>query len=162
MADSDNISSALQHAAKRHGYKELKPAQEEALKNFLLGKDVFVSLPTGYGKSVVYELASSSVDFLASTDPAPSASDRPTPALALVISPLVSLMEDQKMRLQSRGIKTVYFSGQDDDISISNETSVILASPETMLGANGRKLMRRHGERVCGLFVDESHCISLW
>ena len=57
-----NIENAITHVKTIHGYEYLKPAQEEAITSFLLGKDpggkdVFVSLPTVYGQTVIYELA---------------------------------------------------------------------------------------------------------
>ena len=153
-----DIENAITHAKTIHGYEYLKPAQEEAITSFLLGNDVFVSLPTGYGKTVIYELAPTCIDFLATTDVDETIDYKP--ALAVVISPLISLMEDQRMRLRSHGVKAVYLNGVDG--TIPRDTAVVLASPETMLGPHGRKLLRQQGDRICGLFVDESHCIALW
>ena len=45
------LSTAIISVSLRLGYTELKPCQESAVKSFVSGKDVFVSLPTGYGKS---------------------------------------------------------------------------------------------------------------
>ena len=48
------IRRAITESGKQLGYDELKPKQIEALTSFLQGNDVFVSLPTGYGKSIIY------------------------------------------------------------------------------------------------------------
>jgi superfamily II DNA helicase RecQ len=55
---------AMDHALASLGYGNFKPAQETTLRYFLAGKDVFVSLPTGYGKSIIYQAAPICKDFL--------------------------------------------------------------------------------------------------
>ena len=50
------LTLALEEAVKDAGFGVLKPKQEEALKAFVSGKDTFVVLPTGYGKSVIYAI----------------------------------------------------------------------------------------------------------
>ena len=65
MADSEvRISKAISYATKALGYSELRPNQEFAVKPFLRGHDVFVSLPTGCGKSLCYCLLLKAFDFL--------------------------------------------------------------------------------------------------
>ena len=65
MADSEvRISKAICYATKALGYSELRPNQELAVKHFLRGHDVFVSLPTGSGKSLCYCLLPKAFDFL--------------------------------------------------------------------------------------------------
>ena len=49
-----DVDLAIKTAAERLGFKKLKEKQIEAIKAFISGKDVFVSLPTGYGKSLIY------------------------------------------------------------------------------------------------------------
>lgn len=96
-AHGDYHSRAIGHALTSLGYEHFKPAQEQVLYHFLAGKDVFVNLPTGYGKSVIYEAAPLCKDFLTGRN-----------SLAVVVSPLVSLMEDQKARLEARSLNVVY------------------------------------------------------
>ena len=50
------LSNALEEAVKDLGFDKLKPKQSEAIESFVSGKDVFVSLPTGYGKSIIYAI----------------------------------------------------------------------------------------------------------
>ena len=80
--------------------KVFRPLQEEIIENYVKGKDIVVLMPTGSGKSICYQL----------------------PALinegqTLVISPLISLMQDQVNQLNKRGIKSMFFetfSGKND------------------------------------------------
>ena len=144
------IKEALSHACKRLGNIDLKDAQHEALSHFLNGKDVFVSLPTGYGKSVIYQAAPFCVDKMKSVD-----------SMAIVISPLVSLMEDQHKSMQNKGIKAIYLANGVEFGDLSS-TKVVLASPEMMMGERGRNLLMANRHRICGLFVDESHCVAMW
>ena len=53
---SIDIEKALEDAVCMYGITQLKPKQREAMLSFLSGKDVFVTLPTGYGKSIIYGL----------------------------------------------------------------------------------------------------------
>ena len=65
MADYEvRISKAISYATKALGYSELRPNQELAVKHFLRGHDVFVSLPIGSGKSLCYCLFPKAFDFL--------------------------------------------------------------------------------------------------
>ena len=58
------LARALEGAVKDAGFGSLKPKQEEALKTFISGKDTFVALPTGYGKSIIYAILPSVYDKL--------------------------------------------------------------------------------------------------
>ena len=57
-----DFQQALDEVLKETGYMQLKPKQQEAIEAFVSGKDVFVSLPTGYGKSVIYGILPSLFD----------------------------------------------------------------------------------------------------
>lgn len=50
------LERAISEAAEELGFQQLKPKQSEAVKAFVEGRDVFVSLPTGYGKSIIYAI----------------------------------------------------------------------------------------------------------
>ena len=79
--------------ARGHGYERLKEKQLTAIEKFVCGQDVFVSLPTGFGKSVIYGLLPTIFDRL-------KGHTAPT-SIALIVSPLASLMVDQKARFSS-------------------------------------------------------------
>ena len=71
-------------AAKRLGFGDLPPQQMEAIRTFMQGEDVFVSLPTGYGKSLIYSVLPYAYDELLGCEG----------SIVIVISPLLSLMKD--------------------------------------------------------------------
>ena len=85
------------------GYEELTTNQVDAITTFLHGKDVFVSLPTGSGKSVCFALLPIVVDALKAVVGVPCKRK----SILVVISPLISLMEDQVARFSARGISSV-------------------------------------------------------
>ena len=84
----------------------LKPKQEEALTHLYNGRDVFAWIPTGYGKSICYQLLPFMFDFKWKRS-----SSSPERSVVLVISPLVSLMADQVGELQKRGVAAGILSG---------------------------------------------------
>ena len=81
MADIDNI---VDDAASSIGYPALKLEQRRVLKAFVEGKDVFVSLPTGYGKSLCYALLAFDVKNKL----------KERTSIVMIVSPLVALMKD--------------------------------------------------------------------
>ena len=89
--DSMNLLSACRETARRtFRIHSLRPEQELAMLAVLNGRDAFVSLPTGFGKSLIYQVPAMIVD-------------RPT----IAISPLIALMTDQERALKKRGVPVV-------------------------------------------------------
>ena len=82
-----DVESAL---TARLRYEELKDEQKEAVKAFANGKDVFVSLPTGYGKSLCYQILPVLFDALRGQPERQTVS-----SIVVVVSPLTSIMKDQ-------------------------------------------------------------------
>ena len=85
----------------------LKPKQEEALIHLYDGRDVFAWFPTGYGKSLCYQLLPFMFDFKLKR----TSSRRSERSVVLVLSPLVSLMVDQVAGLKKRGVSAAILSG---------------------------------------------------
>lgn len=96
MVDKGRINKASKFAAARFGVETLKPEQEGAIRGFLKGSDVFVCLPTGYGKPLCFGLLPLVYDYLRGLDTA-SGSMSPTSIVVCVV-PLQSLMMDQYQR----------------------------------------------------------------
>ena len=139
----------------------LKPEQKECIQCIFDGKDVFVWLPTGFGKSICYEVLPFMFNKKLGTDN----------SLVIVVSPLVSLMVDQVRSLRSRSVKaSVMSSGSgvekefittDDDI-FSN--SHLFCAPEALLAGRWRGAIENPlvSCRVVAIIVDEAHCVSKW
>ena len=135
------------------GFDKLKDKQYDIISNILEKKDVVGLLPTGYGKSLTYLLP---------------------PLLKkkaiFIISPLISLMEDQKEKLVEMDIPVATLhsnnSNKDRDIFdiIDGKIKIVYMSPEYLISGEGMDLAENLMEsKKLGFFaVDESHCISQW
>ena len=83
----------------------LLPEQENSLREFLLGKNIFVNLPTGYGKSLIFQCLPIAADALFEW--------RRGSSVIVVISPLRTLMEDQVRQLNDIGIPAIAITDED-------------------------------------------------
>ena len=158
-----SVSLAISSAATQLGYTRVKPCQESAVKAFVTGKDVFLSLPTGYGKSFCYCCLPLIFDIL-------KGKQHPF-HVVIVISPLLALMKDQVKKLSDRKIGAVQihdkFDSCEDDVKsrINTDCSLIFTSPELILGDKSWLDVFRSpvfSKRLVGLVVDEAHCIKKW
>ena len=93
------LSSARKHGLTRLGYMSLKPEQLSAIDAILRGRDTFVSVPTGFGKSLVYQVLPFCADWLTGRVTRISTSSK---SVVKVVSPLLSLMHDQVVTLGGR------------------------------------------------------------
>lgn len=136
------------------GHTVLRPSQTEAIAAILAGRDVLVVMPTGGGKSLCYQL--------------PAVLDAP-PALTLVVSPLIALMQDQVNALRARGVA----AGALHSLQTSPEAAAVIhasargqlrllyVSPERLAGSSSlRAGLARAGVRR--VVVDEAHCVVRW
>jgi ATP-dependent DNA helicase RecQ len=137
-------------ARDRLGFGELRPGQLQAVEALAAGRDVLAVLPTGGGKSAIYELAG-------------MLREGPT----VVVSPLIALEDDQLAHLRAAGLPAIVLNSQQ---SAGAHTAALLAScdsgtyiflsPEQLANAQTRETLRRARP---GLFaVDEAHLISQW
>ena len=137
-------------ARERLGFERLRPGQLPAVEALVAGRDVLAVLPTGAGKSAMYELAG-----LLRAGP------------TVVVSPLIALEDDQLAHLRSAGLHAVVLNSRQSAgpraaallASCRPETFVFL-SPEQLANGETRQTLERAGP---GLFVvDEAHLISQW
>ena len=84
---------------------KLRAEQKQALLHLITGREVFVNLSTGFGKSPIYQLAPSIVEEMSHLD------GKIRSAIILVIFPLVCWMKDQVQYLQQKGIKASFIGG---------------------------------------------------
>lgn len=158
------VSRALLYVSQRFGYSELQECQKTAVVQFVTTKrDMFVSLPTGYGKSFCYSCLPWVFDYLhKETSPYHT---------VIAVSPLKALIEDQVKTLCAKGIAAVHvsnsFDGTDESIKqkiVSGQYSIVFTSPELLLGDKSWVDIYRIAaqDRLKGLVIDEAHCIKKW
>ncbi len=129
----------------RFGVEEFRSGQREAAEAFVAGRDVLVLLPTGAGKSLCYQL--------------PAVILNEKGARTLVVSPLISLMDDQVAGLARRGISAVALHSGNRSRELG-DAAVVFVSPEKLKSAAFRRWII--GKKIERVVVDEAHCISQW
>lgn len=127
--DIHDIEAAIDHAAEAVAVAILKPLQREAIRTFLPGKDVFVSLSTGYGKSLCYALLPLVFDHLRSC--------RHT-SIVLCIFPLTALMMEQRTKFSVRGLWSNFIGQIQQDVQSlfdvqKGQVQLLYVSPESLL-----------------------------
>ena len=146
----------------------IKQQQREALKCVYDGNDVFIWLPTGFGKSLCYEAWPYVIDYKLGTDR----------SMALVISPLVSLMIDQVRSLHARCVPAAILSSNTsgsysgchellakDSCMCQGKYKLLFAAPEAILGGDrwtDMLLKELFASHLVGVAIDEAHCVSEW
>src|SRR5467141_764627 len=135
----------------RFGHPRFRVHQLRVLGPLLAGRNVLAVLPTGAGKSLCYQVPALLGD-----------------GLTLVVTPLISLMQDQVGALRRRGIAAAYVNSQLDagqrrvilDAATSGRLALLYCAPER-LGSLAQRLVAA-GTRVALLAIDEAHCITEW
>ena len=150
----------VEASARNRGYQSLREEQTETVKAFLGGRDVFIALPTGSGKRVCYTALPVVVDNLRKE----LQMEVSNPSCTLVVSPLVSLMEDQVASLTARGIRLVCATDQFEGYFWSCNSQVIFLSPETLTGILHKGYLNEEvpQTQLIGIAVDEAHCTKEW
>ena len=133
------------------GFDSFRQGQSQAVEAVLEGRDCLAILPTGAGKTAIFQVAA-----------------RALGGTTVVVSPLVSLMEDQVARARSRGLRTLRVGGAQDADSRARQLSDVRAQPPPeLVYAAPEGLTARWGAVLAGLdvrllAVDEAHCIDRW
>ncbi|PYK14229.1 MAG: DNA helicase RecQ [Verrucomicrobia bacterium] len=136
---------------KHFGYDEFRPLQREIIRDALAGRDVFVLMPTGGGKSLCFQLPALMRD-----------------GLTIVVSPLISLMKDQVDALQTSGIPATYLNSTLDRDEAKARWRGLHRGEYRMLYVAPERLMldtfleRALNWNIAQIAIDEAHCISEW
>jgi len=133
------------------GYDTFRPMQQRAIESVLAGHDTLVLMPTGAGKSIIYQLPTLMRE-----------------GLCIVVTPLIALMKDQVDRLRRRSIAAAMvhsgLSPRQIDITLDNcvygDIKFLYLAPERL--ASEALRLRLQKMNVSLLAVDEAHCISQW
>jgi ATP-dependent DNA helicase RecQ len=137
-------------ARERLGFDQLRPGQLQAAEALAAGRDALAVLPTGAGKSAIYELGG-----LLLTGP------------TVVVSPLIALQDDQLAHLQAAGLRAVVLNSQQSGgartaalLASCDSSTFVFLSPEQLANPEARQALQQARP---GLFVvDEAHLISQW
>ena len=141
---------AAKAALREHfGYEEFRPGQQGVVEAILAGRDALAVMPTGAGKSVCYQVPGIVME-----------------GLALVVSPLVSLMGDQVRALLDAGVRGAYLNstltpGQQATVlrrALAGAYQIMYVAPERL--ADPRFLEFAREAAIPLVAVDEAHCVS--
>ena len=156
MASPDEVFSLV---ASKFKSSSLNTHQKTAISAVTeMKKDVFVNLPTGYGKSLIYQALPTAFDALRSS----------SGHIVAVISHLISLMDDQVKFLTSVGISALNLTSASEDERVNVENgkySLVYGSPEAWLKNERWRSMLHHdvySRKLCAIAVDEAHVLRQW
>lgn len=177
----NNFFRVLENALEKNKLQNiyLKPKQVVCLKYIFEGLDVIAILPTGFGKSLIYQLLPWMLPVKEKNN------------IVIVAAPLNSIIEDQISSLKHRGINVAFLGNfplgyspdyvenlfdesntvnEDEEQNIfplsimEGEISFLFAHPESLLSKDGRLLLRSkiYQRNVVAVVVDEAHCVEMW
>lgn len=135
------------------GYDSFRLLQKDIITNVLAKRDTLAIMPTGGGKSLCYQIPALIFD-----------------GLTVVVSPLISLMQDQVAALNANGINAVFLNStvewetyKDSMNSIRRgETKIVYVSPEGLMTPKINDLLHDPRVTVSCITIDEAHCVSEW
>lgn len=149
--EGDKKVNALETLKTYFGYDTFREGQEKIVEAILANRDVLAIMPTGAGKSICYQIPALIL-----------------PGITLVISPLISLMQDQVKALNDAGIHAAFINSSltENQISkalylaASGRYKIIYVAPERL--ENYEFLEFARNVEISMVTVDEAHCISQW
>jgi len=145
------MNSALSTLQSTFGYEQFRPPQDEIIDELVAGRDAFVLMPTGGGKSLCYQIPAIL-----------------RPGTAIIVSPLIALMQDQVDALQQLGIKAAYLNStlqaaqarEVEQQLRQGELDLLYVAPERLLNEFMLSMLERC--QIALFAIDEAHCVSQW
>ncbi|MBZ2168052.1 DNA helicase RecQ [Marinobacter sp. F4216] len=133
------------------GYEAFRPLQGDIIAEVVAGRDALVLMPTGGGKSLCYQVPA-----------------LVRPGTAIVISPLIALMQDQVAALEELGVKAAFLNSTMDfeqarateQALLTGELDLLYCAPERL--TQPRTLDLLHKAKLSLFAIDEAHCVSQW
>ena len=149
--NQDNSSSAHDCLRDIFGYHAFRGRQAEVIEAVMAGKDALVIMPTGGGKSLCYQIPALL-----------------RPGVAVVVSPLIALMQDQVSALHEVGVAAAYLNSSqstEEQRAVmsqlrNNELDLLYIAPERLAIAHTRDLLSALPLSL--IAIDEAHCVSQW
>ena len=145
------IQTAVDILRKTFGYDSFRPNQQEIISDLIAGRDAFVLMPTGGGKSLCYQIPA-----------------MVRPGVAIVVSPLISLMKDQVDALRANGVNAEFYNSSLGSKAAgvvlaklhAHEIDLLYIAPERLMS---ELFLERLTDIDINLFaIDEAHCVSQW
>ncbi|UDL07083.1 DNA helicase RecQ [Marinobacter sp. CA1] len=133
------------------GYEQFRPLQGDVVAEVVAGRNALVLMPTGGGKSLCYQVPA-----------------LVRPGTAVVISPLIALMQDQVAALQQLGVRAAFLNSTMDfhearateNALMTGELDLLYCAPERLLQPRTLELL--HQASLALFAIDEAHCVSQW
>ena len=159
MSSSDP-TQVLSDVAGLFGVGVFKEKQDEAIRTFLSGRDTFVSLPTGYGKSIIYAALPLIFDRVLGRKG----------SIVVCVNPLTSLMIDQRSKFEPLGMSVKFVDEAQEDQEavlrvLKGEVQLVFISPETIIcnpQFRSMLLSEQYKKFLVAFVVDEAHCVKTW
>ncbi len=148
LTDSVNLKKVLKEV---FGYSQFRGEQERIIQSILAGKNTFVIMPTGAGKSMCYQLPAIVSE-----------------GVAIVISPLIALMKNQVDQLNSVGVQAQFLNSTLSKAEITKvkkdvlagTTKLLYVAPESLTKETNLTFLQQ--AQISFIAIDEAHCISEW
>ena len=148
---NERHNQAVEVLRKTFGYDSFRTSQQEVISTLIQGGDALVLMPTGGGKSLCYQI------------PALVRS-----GVAIVISPLIALMQDQVAALRQAGVRAAALNSMIDPDQaqqikrqlLCGELDLLYVAPERLMSGEFQDLLQQIG--IALFAIDEAHCVSQW
>ena len=149
--EAERVDGAVDVLRRVWGYDAFRPGQREVVDHVVGGGDALVLMPTGGGKSLCYQVPALVRD-----------------GTAVVVSPLIALMQDQVDALLAAGVRAGFLNSSQEgherraveDALVAGELDLLYLAPEALRGAGVLRLLER--ARISLFAIDEAHCVAQW